>query len=315
MFIILPSKWTGHPFLKNSFLIRTQDQINKIRKYGFEEVLIDTDKGVGPRFPDQEQTTEEVREESKEYLCGPADIVPEILKEAVSDSGMEPETKARIIYLSSLEIMTRLLEDPGAENISQAKTGIVQVADSIFSGDMTKYLIKVLQHDFNTYTHSVNVGMLSLLLTKSFFKDFSGNDLYELGAGFFLHDLGKARIPQEIINKAGLLTKQEWEVMKTHPEEGHELLAQAGQLSEESRVIVMQHHEKDDGSGYPFGIKGDQIFTYARICRLADVFDALTSWRPYHKKLSTFEALQLMKMDMGFEVGLFEKFVRLFEAG
>lgn len=315
MFVILSSKWTAHPFLKNSFIIKSYEQIDKIREYGIEEVLIDTRKGIS--MPQPEEAHLGVREDAQDYSKGPicetVNIVPEQLKEAVSDRHMEPEKKAKILYWSSLEIMSKLLADPKAENISQAKSGIFQVVDSVFSEDMALHLIKLMKHDFSTYTHSVNVGMLSLLLSKILFKDGAEHDMHELGAGFFLHDIGKARTPQEIINKAGMLTEQEWEIMKNHPAEGFGLLSETGHLSEESRIITMQHHEKENGTGYPLGLKGDEIFLYARICRIADVFDALTSIRPYHKKRSTYSALQIMKSDVGFEKGLFDKFVRLFE--
>ncbi len=315
MYVILPSTWLNHPFFKSSFLLKSRQQIEKIMQSGFEEVLIDTRKGIAPQLPEKDHARHMGENGQGEDDIGPAEpesIVPEILKEAVA-SDMETGKKARILYWSSLEIMGKLFADPKAEKIAQAREGIFNVVDAVFSEDMTTHLIKLLRHDFCTYTHSVNVGMLSLLLSKSLFRGSAVHNYDELGAGFFLHDLGKARIPSDIINKPGLLTGEEWEIMKTHPGEGHKLLHETGHLKEESRVIVMQHHEKENGSGYPMGLTGDEIFLYARICRLADVFDALTSTRPYHEKRSAFEALNLMKNSMCFQDDLFNKFVRLFE--
>ncbi|MDA8173718.1 MAG: HD domain-containing protein [Nitrospiraceae bacterium] len=311
MFVILPASGAGNLFPKNSFLIRSERQIEKIIKSGLAEVTIDTQKGAwSTRESGEELST--VEEEQAPYCASdPQGLVQEILKETVS-SRISKEKKAKIVYLSSLEIMSKLFEDPKVERIAGAKSGLFHVVDAIFSDDIATDLIRLLRHDYYTYTHSVNVGTLSILLAKALFKDPSGHNMHELGAGFFLHDLGKTRIPTGIINKPGRLDAQEWEVMKTHPVEGYNLLAAAGHLTEESRIITMQHHEQADGSGYPMGLKGDQIFPYARICRIADIFDALTSWRPYQRARSVYTALTIMR-GMGLHRDLFVKFVRLFE--
>ncbi|MDA8387077.1 MAG: DUF3391 domain-containing protein [Nitrospiraceae bacterium] len=305
MFVVLPAKWLEHSFLKSRFLIKSQEQVDKIRKSGFEEVLIDTEKGISPA----DRKKAGGGQDEKAAL---AKFDPGILKEAVFGRDMEPEQKARIVYLSSLEIMVELLENPVTENIIAAKKGFFHVVEGVFSDNMSSYLIKLLRHDYSTYSHSVNVGTLSLLLSKSLLGEKNSHNIHEVGAGFFLHDLGKARIAPEIINKAGMLTQNEWRVMKTHPEEGYRLLSETGQLSEESGIIVMQHHEKENGTGYPLGLKGDQVSIYARICRM-DVFDALTSQRPYRKQLTAYGALSVMKETMGFSGELFNRFVLLFE--
>ncbi len=172
----------------------------------------------------------------------------------------------------------------------------------------------ITDHDYYTYTHSVNVGLLAILLSKNVFTDTSDHDMEELGAAFFLHDLGKCNIPAYLINKPGKLNEKEWEMMKKHPSYGYRILAEAKQLTDECAVIVMQHHERYSGDGYPKRLHEEQIHIYARICCIADVYDALTSTRPYKKKLPTFEALRVMKDEMigHFHRDLFEKFVILF---
>lgn len=133
------------------------------------------------------------------------------------------------------------------------------------------------------------------------------------GAAFFLHDLGKVKIDQEILNKPGKLTEEEMEEMRRHPGHGFRLLHATKQLSEECRIIVLQHHERSDGSGYPRGLREGEIHSYGRICSVADVFDALTSDRPYRKALPPFDALKLMRSEMShhFQKDIFEKFVLL----
>ena len=101
--------------------------------------------------------------------------------------------------------------------------------------------------------------------------------------------------------------------MRSHPCQGYAILSEAGELSEECRIIVMQHHERQDGNGYPRRLRGDEIHSYSRICSIADVYDALTSERSYKKRFTPFEALTIMKEQMidHFTTELFEKFVLL----
>jgi len=139
--------------------------------------------------------------------------------------------------------------------------------------------------------------------------------MHELGAGFFLHDLGKVKVNPYIINKPGKLTTEEMNQMRRHPTEGYRILSDTHQLTQECKTIVMQHHERCNGKGYPKGISGDQIHIYGKICSIADVYDALTSDRPYRQKMTPFDALSLMKDEMidHFQKDLFEQFVFLFK--
>jgi HD-GYP domain-containing protein (c-di-GMP phosphodiesterase class II) len=212
-------------------------------------------------------------------------------------------------------MMERLLEDPKAENIKEVKRGIAGIVDLIVSSDnMSHNLLNIAAHDFYTYTHSVNVGVLGVMLSKSMFGSSNGHDLHELGAGYFLHDIGKVRVDTAIINKPGRLTEDEMRQMRIHPHQGCRILSEAGLLSKECRIAIMQHHERQDGKGYPRRMRGDDIHVYGRIGCIADVYDALTAERSYKPKLDAFAALQLMKTEMinHFQRDVFEKFVLLF---
>jgi HD-GYP domain-containing protein (c-di-GMP phosphodiesterase class II) len=138
-----------------------------------------------------------------------------------------------------------------------------------------------------------------------------------MGAGYFLHDIGKVRLDPAIINKQGKLTDEEMRKMRTHPYEGYRILSEADQLTEECKIIVMQHHEREDGNGYPLGLKGDGIHPYGRVCSIADVYDALTAVRSYKSRQTPFEALDIMKKQMisHFHRELFEEFVFLMGPG
>jgi len=135
----------------------------------------------------------------------------------------------------------------------------------------------------------------------------------ELGAAFFLHDLGKSCIPLEILNKPGRLDDAEMMRVMDHPSEGYKLLEASGELSPECAAVVLQHHERVDGSGYPVGLRGEGIHIFGRICCIADVYDALTADRPYKTRVSPFEALTVMRNEMlpHLTPWLFEKFVKI----
>ncbi len=235
---------------------------------------------------------------------------------AIEDNSLDSKTKARAVYENSLSLMSRLLESPTTENITASKGAIKSVTDLILRDDETAHnMLLITSHDFYTYTHSVNVGIYSIMLAKELFLHSDDHDLEELGAGFFLHDLGKVNVDPAIINKPGRLTDEEMNQMRTHPYQGYKILKAANELSEECEYIVLQHHERYDGKGYPKRLKGDEIHIYGRICCLADVFDALTAERSYKESMSKFDALKLMRDEMQnfFSKDLLEPFILLFK--
>lgn len=312
MYVVLPVSWFSHPFLKSQFLIQNQEQIDRIRESGISGVTIDTEKGPAPELSGIRQTPPESPSDPPSW--SPENLIPSELREALHDRTMAPEKKAEIVYRSSRTLMERLLEDPKAENIREAKKGISEIVDLVIADDATAVnLLRITSYDFYTYTHSVNVGVFSMLLAKGLFRRSDSHDMHELGAGFFLHDIGKVRVDPAILNKAGRLTEEEMGQMRSHPYQGYKILSEARQLSEESRIIVMQHHEREDGTGYPNGLKGGDIHLYGRICCIADVYDALTAERSYKKRLTPFEALKIMREEMinHFHKDLFEEFVLL----
>jgi len=309
MYVNLPHAWRAHPFLRNSFTITTEKQIEKIISYGITEVNIEEQMGIAPS-----DILKEVVEPEKDF-SEEANIVSEQLKEVIADKKMPPEEKAQAVHLHSVNMMSKLFNKPDKENIEQFKQGIVGVVDLILADTATNhYLMNITTHDYNTYVHSVNVGVLGVSLAKTIFGKSDKHDMHALGAGFFLHDLGKVYIDEAIINKPGRLTEEEIEEMRKHPGLGFKLLNETKQVNEENRLVVLQHHERANGMGYPQKLRGEEIHVYGRICSVADVFDALVSKRPYKKKLEPFEALKIMKDEMmaHFQKEIFDKFVLLF---
>jgi len=313
MFVEIPVSWHEHPFLRNNFLITSEAEINKIIDSGIEHVKVDFGRS-------------RLRAGGPKSLSGPVkdpgedngiNVVPPELISSIHDKTLASEKKANLVIEHSMVMMQNLLNKPSTYRINEAKKGISEIVNLILQDDYTTYyLININSHDFYTYTHSVNVGILGVTLAKSFFKNSSDHDIHALGVGFFLHDLGKVKINQEIINKPAKLTEEEMREIRRHPADGYKILLETRQLTTESRLIVLQHHERYDGSGYPRGLRKDEIHIYARLCSLADVYDALTSDRPYKKRLEPFEALKLMREEMlfHFQAELFEKFVLMFRA-
>jgi HD-GYP domain-containing protein (c-di-GMP phosphodiesterase class II) len=313
MYVLLPLSWYQHPFLKNQFLLESEAEIEKIKALGLKEVQVDPlrSKTARPQLkPEAPLKPESVAggEQQKKAT--------ENLVAIIQDKAMPPLKKAELVQEYSVGMMKNLLDHPSAENIREAKKGISAVVSLILhDSDTLRYLMNITSHDYYTYSHSVEVGVLSIALAKSLYKDSINHDLYALGNGFFLHDIGKININLDIINKPGRLTDDEMREIRRHPAQGYKLLFEANQLTEEAKTIVMQHHERHDGTGYPKGLRGNEIHTYGKICAIADVYNALTTDRPYRKKMNPFDALKLMRDEMlhHFQKDLFEQFVLLFK--
>ncbi len=153
-------------------------------------------------------------------------------------------------------------------------------------------LLDLRSYDDHTYAHSVNVAVLCGVMGMG--MNFSRKDLESVVLAALLHDLGKLAIPGEILNKRGRLTPEEFEVMKTHSTISYELIKERWDLSDEVKEAVRLHHENVDGSGYPEGVSGNRQSTFTKMLRVADVFDALISKRPYKNPYSPYEACEYL---------------------
>ncbi len=160
-----------------------------------------------------------------------------------------------------------------------------------------KDLCKVLYHDYYTFTHSTNVSFYCVMLAKQLGAD--AGDLEAIATGGLLHDLGKVGIAEKILLKPGKLTDREFGIIKQHPTIGFEKLCNREDLSFDQLMMVYQHHERLDGSGYPVGCVDKELHDWARICAVADVFEALTSNRPYRARMPMSEAFSIMDRQSG----------------
>jgi len=233
--------------------------------------------------------------------------------------GGEPENGKRVrqksIILRELSkiMIQEMLEDPrSGEKIKNLKNMVNTTVDFIMENEASFYtLMRIHSFDFYTYVHSLNVCTLSVGLGSAIGL-FRSPDLEWLALGGSLHDIGKSQLDPKLINKPEELTESEYDLIKTHVNRGVELLKDNHELPEEVLSIVSQHHEKLSGKGYPNGLKGDEISLYGQISSIVDIYDALTTDRPYRKALSPFDALKIIaKTEDDFEQTLMKKFIMM----
>jgi len=185
-----------------------------------------------------------------------------------------------IRYGSSLDVM------PVRNSVCKMIDELMDVSDTIVN------LQDIKSNDQYTFSHSVNVCVLSLITGIS--MKYDEEKLRELGIGAMLHDVGKTKIPSEILNKPGSLTEEEFEIIKKHTSYGYGLLKKSTELSTYASYIALTHHERFDGGGYPLGLKGEEIHEFARIVSIADVYDAITSDRVYKRRVNINEAVEYL---------------------
>ncbi len=158
-------------------------------------------------------------------------------------------------------------------------------------------LFRVLHHDYATFTHSANVAFYAGMLASEL--GLSKHEVELITTGGLLHDLGKLDIDDKILCKPGRLTEEEFRVIKMHPTRGFDQLSQRTDLNAGQLMMVYQHHERLDGKGYPVGVVDDEIHLWAKICAVVDVFEALTSFRPYRSPMPKLRVLDILQEDSG----------------
>ena len=229
----------------------------------------------------------------------------------ISDTSIPPDERTRIVHGAATNLVKDLFNDPKSGSIGRTKAFAYNMIDYVIKDSKSaESLLKIAIHEYQTYTHSVNVAAVGTLFGQDL--GLGVKDLKGLYTGILLHDVGKTRISDDILNKKGVLTKEELKIMKKHPELGVEVLEETGVRFREERIVTLQHHENDDGSGYPYGLKKDEIQPCGKIAHLIDVYDVLTAKTPNKEALRPFAALRKMKEEMlhYFDTELFREFIR-----
>ncbi len=213
----------------------------------------------------------------------------------IADPEIPETTKAGIVYDTTKLLVKDVLANPTlGENIRRSKAIVETSVNYILKGpESFQNLLRVMSFDYYTYTHSVNVCTFSVAFARHIgYSD--EEQLNKLGTGALLHDVGKTRISDRILNKRTKLSPIEMELMKKHPTWGVELVGETGLVDDESVYPIIQHHERENGTGYPAGVTSGQIHVFGKIVGIADTFDAMTTQRVYQRAVETFPALKTM---------------------
>ena len=283
----LGSDWMAHPFLRSSFRVKDEATIAKIADAGIHEVYIDPGKGLDV---DDAPTRHEVeRQLEEEMLRVAAETVPKRHSTASEEIG-----RARKIHAEANHLIHNIMNDVrlGEQvRLEQVEPAVEKMTESILrNGGALLSLCRVKNKDDYTFQHSVSVCALQVSFCRAIGMDAA--TIHLAGIGGLLHDIGKVRVPNAILNKPGRFTEEEFAVMKCHVVESKNILDQTDGISETSIQVAYQHHERHDGSGYPEGIKGDAISQMGKMAAICDVYDAITSDRVYHKGMAPHEALR-----------------------
>ncbi|WP_058485578.1 HD-GYP domain-containing protein [Defluviitalea phaphyphila] len=202
--------------------------------------------------------------------------------------------KIRVQSLKSIKDMVSLFKSTQKIKIEKIQNAAMEIVDSILENKELLYNVADLKTKDNyTYLHCINVSILCVMVGIK--MGANREYLEKLAIGGILHDFGKLLIPDEILNKPDKLSNEEYEIIKRHTIIGYEILKESSMLTPISKVMILLHHERIDGSGYPLGVSKDNIHESARICAICDVFDAMTSTRVYKKAFSVVDTLSEME--------------------
>jgi HD-GYP domain-containing protein (c-di-GMP phosphodiesterase class II) len=224
------------------------------------------------------------------------------------------EEQAHTVMQGTHFLMERALTGLQTEAIRDLHDAIAATVDLAFRDpSLARAMMLLTRHDAYTYNHSVNVTVFGTALALAMGRE--RDWVRRVAQGLSVHDIGKHRIPRSILNSPGRLSELQWEVMRRHPSYGVEILEERGLADDPIvRTIVATHHERTGGRGYPRRLAHDQIPPEARVCAICDVFDALTSDRPYRSASPVFEGLRIVidEMREEFDRDLLGTFIMLF---
>lgn len=239
-------------------------------------------------------------------------VIPEAIQETIEKNRVEDCAKVQLtesVKERIVEGIQYIFSNTESEHFMNAANSITtDLVKAISENDAVAVDISRLKvSDEYTFKHSVDVATIAMIIAKK--HGMTEKEVYELGITGLLHDIGKSKIPTEILNKPGRLTEEEFALMKQHTLFGFDLLKDE-KLPECVLQGVLQHHEKLDGTGYPHGISGGEISPFARVISIADIYDALVTVRPYKDAFSQRDAVEMiMSMTSGLDIDVMRSFL------
>lgn len=305
--------WLEHPFWRTKFVLTDPRDLALVRESAIREVWIDIAKG-------KDVDTPETAPSSDSEAAPPVDDLPqpEIEQEpdpaATAPASFSDEVKrASRIVSKGREAVVSMFQEARMGKAIEAEAAaplVEEISNSVMRNPGALIsLARLKTADDYTFMHSVAVCALMIALARQLGLD--EKQTREAGMAGLLHDLGKAMIPLEVLNKPGKLTDAEFDLVKTHPEEGYKLLLEGKDVSEVVKDVCLHHHEKVDGSGYPKGLNGETMSLFAKMGAVCDVYDAITSNRPYKAGWDPAESIKRMAEWKGhFDPMVFQAFVK-----
>ncbi|USX21147.1 HD-GYP domain-containing protein [Oxalobacteraceae bacterium OTU3REALA1] len=283
----LSCDWMTHPFVRNRFLLTSEDEIRKILNAGIHDVVIDSGRGLdvedAPSLAEAQAATE--RE-----IVEIAAKTPVITRVSLGD---EMRRAVQIRHQASTLVRT-VMQDARlgkAIELDQVEPVVQAITESILRNPGALVgLLRIKTKDDYTFLHSVSVCTLLVAFCRS--RNIAADVTHQAGLGGLLHDTGKALVPDSILNKPGPLTDEEFAIIKRHPRDGYDILRKTPEVGPIPLDITLHHHERRDGSGYPGKQANEQISELAQMAAIVDVYDAITADRCYHKGMSAAAALR-----------------------
>ncbi len=310
--------WLDHPFWRTKFILRDPADLEKLRASSVTEVWIDAAKGrdVEPADPGVAPRRDALPRTPRSERPAPA-----LSAEAAAPA---PESKPSASMAAEMQRASALVNqsrEAVSSLFAEARMGraldtekclplVDEIASSVWRNPgAIVSLARLKTHDDYTYMHSMAVCALMVSLGRQLGMD--ETSAREIGLAGMLHDMGKAMMPLEVLNKPAKLTDGEYAIMKTHPQHGYELLLEGKGASEVALDVVLHHHERPDGRGYPHGLSGESLSRVARMGAVCDVYDAITSNRPYKSGWDPAESIAKMASWAGqFDNDIFQTFVK-----
>ena len=281
----LDRPWLESPFIFQGFVVDDEEvfkRVNELCSY----VIIDTEKGddIDPSIA---------------YVSGEESVVIDFKTRKqipIKISFQEEVKQAKVTYKNARNRIDSMFSDARMGkniDVTGAKEVVSDMVDSIVRNpDAQLWLSNLRKRDEYTAIHSLNVCIFALTFAR--FLGFNVDEMNEIGIGALLHDIGKMRVPLEILNKEGKLTEKERQIVKQHAQHGFDILKNSPGLPASTIEVVFTHHERKKGTGYPRGLIESQIHLFSRMVAIVDIYDAITSDRVYHHGMNTLDALKNM---------------------
>jgi HD-GYP domain-containing protein (c-di-GMP phosphodiesterase class II) len=297
-YVVSIAKQHGKNTIKRSGWVRDLHAIENLIDKGVERVIIDTTKQLADQseLDSAQSGTDSPADLTSSHLSKDNKNDTIALTKAIPESFSDRVGKAKEVFEISKAIQRKLLDDIvcGRDiDLEPVKKVTKETTKVIFENpDALACIINIRNKDDYLLEHSTSVSILTTIFAR--YLELDESTTQELAIGAFLHDVGKIKVPDKILNKPGKLTEEEFEVMKTHVDHSIEIISETAGISQLSLQVAALHHEKLDGTGYPHGLVDKEISEFGRMITICDIFDALSAHRVYKKGIAQVKAFAIL---------------------